>query len=79
VKKIEEELTTYYEGKRYCRVRIGDTLGKRYHILGKLGYGQVSTVWFARNVEYVILLAFALSSNYHSGISNGCRSKCARK
>jgi len=57
VRKIEEELTTHYEHKKYCRVRIGDILGKRYHILGKLGYGQVSTVWFARNVEYVIHLA----------------------
>lgn len=37
VRKIEEELTTHYEHKKYCRVRIGDILGKRYHILGKLG------------------------------------------
>ena len=50
--KTEEELSHHYEPTRYCRVRIGDTLGERYQILGKLGWGQFSTVWFAKDNQY---------------------------
>lgn len=35
--RTEEELSQGYSPERYCRVRIGDTIGKRYHVLGKLG------------------------------------------
>ena len=37
-------------GGAKCRVRIGDTVGNgRLQILGKLGWGQFSTVWFAKD------------------------------
>lgn len=53
VGKMEEEQSQHYVPGRYFRVRIGDTLGKRYQVVGKLGWGQFSTVWFAKNIEYV--------------------------
>ena len=52
IPKIEEELSYCYDPTRYCRVRIGDTVGNgRFQILGKLGWGQFSTVWFANDTE----------------------------
>lgn len=40
----------YYRVGGYHRVSIGDTFHSgRYTVLRKLGYGEFSTVWLARN------------------------------
>ena len=51
--KFEEELCPSYHPDRYLQVRIGDVMNNRYRIDGKLGYGQCSTVWLARDVRFV--------------------------
>lgn len=51
-KKIEEELSLSYHPSRYYPVRIGDTFSQRYCVVGKLGWGQFSTVWLARDIKY---------------------------
>jgi len=50
-KKIEEELSQLYHPSRYYPVKIGDTFAKRYNVVGKLGWGQFSTVWLARDTK----------------------------
>jgi serine/threonine-protein kinase SRPK3 len=48
-----EELAGYGPGG-YHPVRLGDTLDDgRYQILNKLGFGSFSTVWLARDEEYL--------------------------
>ncbi|KAL7949254.1 serine threonine protein kinase, CMGC group [Trichoderma barbatum] len=41
--RIEEELFPDYAASRYYPVRIGEVLGDRYQIAGKLGFGARST------------------------------------
>ena len=53
--KLEEETYSDYETGKYCPVRIGDVFTSKYQVVGKLGYGVSSTVWLARNLEYVYL------------------------
>jgi hypothetical protein len=36
----------------YHPVRIGDTFEDRYVVLRKLGFGQYSTVWLAKDIKY---------------------------
>ena len=54
--KIEEEAHDTNSKRRYYPVQIGDIIGKRYQILGKLGYGLGSTVWLANETRYVLSL-----------------------
>lgn len=50
-----EDLTRYCPGG-YHPVHIGDSFnGGRYKILHKLGFGAFSTVWLARDLQYVQL------------------------
>ena len=78
--KIEEELSHYYDPTRYCRLRIGDTLAGRYHVLGKLGWGQFSTVWFAKDQRCDEPMKIRLASLIGClGAYNGCRSKYLRE
>ena len=51
--KIEEETFPDYLAIRYYPVRIGEVFASRYQVVGKLGYGAFSTVWLARDLEYV--------------------------
>ena len=49
---IEEETLPDYLAERYYPVRIGELLGSRYQVVGKLGFGTTSTVWLARDLIY---------------------------
>ncbi|KFY03268.1 hypothetical protein V490_00224 [Pseudogymnoascus sp. VKM F-3557] len=46
--KVEEE---NFGIERYYPARIGDVLSSRYQIVGKLGFGNSSTVWLARDLQ----------------------------
>ena len=48
--KLEEERLEGYDPCRYYPVRYGDVFNERYDILAKLGYGEYSTVWLARDL-----------------------------
>jgi len=54
--RVEEELGQCYTPFRYHPVRFGECFNQRYEILGKLGWGQYSTVWLANDMQYVPLL-----------------------
>jgi len=49
--KIEEEKHPDYLAARYYPVRIGEVFASRYQVVGKLGYGALSTVWLARDLK----------------------------
>lgn len=49
--KIEEEAHGSILKGRYYPVRIGDVVGEKYQVLGKLGYGVGSTVWLANEFQ----------------------------
>lgn len=49
--RVEEETIPGYVAARYYPVRIGEILGRRYQVVGKLGFGVTSTVWLARDLE----------------------------
>ena len=51
--KLEEEYFDDYRTGKYYPVRIGDVFASKYQVLGKLGFGVSSTVWLARDLEYV--------------------------
>ncbi|KFY96073.1 hypothetical protein V498_02927 [Pseudogymnoascus sp. VKM F-4517 (FW-2822)] len=46
--KVEEE---NFGIERYYPAHIGDVLSSRYQIVGKLGFGNSSTVWLARDLQ----------------------------
>ncbi|CAG8956198.1 hypothetical protein HYFRA_00012115 [Hymenoscyphus fraxineus] len=46
--KIEEET---FGIERYYPTRIGEVLSSRYQVVGKLGFGNSSTVWLARDLQ----------------------------
>lgn len=48
---LEEERFEEFKKGRYYPVDIGDVLGSKYQVLGKLGFGTTSTVWLARDLE----------------------------
>lgn len=50
---IEEEMLPTYKPEKYYPARIGQVLEERYQIVGKVGYGGSSTVWLARDFQYV--------------------------
>lgn len=45
---IEEE---NFGIERYYPARVGDILSSRYQVVGKLGFGNSSTVWLARDLR----------------------------
>lgn len=47
---LEEERYEGFKKGRYYPVNIGDVLGSKYQVLGKLGFGVSSTVWLARDL-----------------------------
>lgn len=54
-KGLPSEEPDYYKPGGFHPISLGDTFhDDRYTILRKLGYGQYSTVWLARDVKYVI-------------------------
>lgn len=50
---VEEETIPDYVAEEYYPVVIGQVFKNRYQIVGKLGYGSTSTVWLARDLEFV--------------------------
>lgn len=49
------EEPNYYTRGGFHPISLGDTFNsERYTILRKLGYGQYSTVWLARDSKYVV-------------------------
>lgn len=48
---LEEETLPHYRHANFFPVQIGMVLNERYKVLGKLGYGTSSTVWFCRDKE----------------------------
>lgn len=50
--KIEEEKMPAYEKGLFYPVTLGDVFNARYQVLGKLGFGANSTVWFCRDLRY---------------------------
>lgn len=51
-KVFEEGSLPDYEPEQFYPVNIGDTINSRYHVVGKLGFGANSTVWFCRDLLY---------------------------
>ena len=50
---LEEESFPWYTEESFYPVRIGEVFKSRYQVIGKLGYGSVSTAWLCRDLEYV--------------------------
>lgn len=48
---FEEENLPSYDPEEFYPVHLGDTIKSRYHVIGKLGYGANSTVWFCRDLQ----------------------------
>ena len=48
--KIKEETSSDYDPKHFYPVRIGQTFNDRYHVVGKLGAGDYSTVWLVKDI-----------------------------
>ena len=48
--RSEEDLERYRPGD-YHPVHLGDVFNDRYVVISKLGYGQYSTVWLARDIK----------------------------
>jgi serine/threonine-protein kinase SRPK3 len=58
----DEENLKYYREGGYHPVNIGDTFSDgRYTIIRKLGWGNVATVWLAKDERYksLFLIQFA--------------------
>ncbi|KGO63868.1 hypothetical protein PITC_054940 [Penicillium italicum] len=63
---LEEERFEEFRKGHYYPVNIGDVLGSKYQIVGKLGFGVTSTVWLARDLEgcrYVTLKLYTRDEN----------------
>ncbi|EME41720.1 hypothetical protein DOTSEDRAFT_73941 [Dothistroma septosporum NZE10] len=54
---FEEETLPGYDPDQFYPVHIGETLGLRYAVIGKLGFGANSTVWFCRDSQTGELVA----------------------
>lgn len=50
--RVEEET---FGIQRYYPTRIGDVFSARYQVVGKLGFGNSSTVWLARDLQSAML------------------------
>ena len=50
---LEETSFSWYDPGIYYPVRFGEVFKLKYQVLGKLGYGSVSTAWLCRDLEYV--------------------------
>jgi serine/threonine-protein kinase SRPK3 len=53
---LEEEQLEGFEKGLYYPVNIGDVFMSKYQVVGKLGYGVTSTVWLARDLQYVLCI-----------------------
>ena len=48
--RLEEEIWSWYNPEEYYPVRIGEIFKDKYQVVGKLGFGSVSTVWLCRDL-----------------------------
>jgi hypothetical protein len=48
---FEEETLPYYDSEEFYPVHIGEVFQQRYQVIGKLGFGANSTVWFCRDLQ----------------------------
>ncbi|PYH70577.1 kinase-like protein [Aspergillus vadensis CBS 113365] len=48
---LEEERNPHYNPQKYYPARIGETIGNRYRIISKLGWGANSTAWLAKDIS----------------------------
>lgn len=51
-KPFEEENCGNYNPRNFYPARIGETLGGKYELISKLGWGTGSTVWLARATSW---------------------------
>jgi len=51
---IEEETFSWYNPDEFYPVQNGEIFQSKYQVLGKLGFGSVSTAWLYRDLVYVI-------------------------
>jgi serine/threonine-protein kinase SRPK3 len=48
---LEEETFPWYSPGAFYPVRIGEIFQSKYQVLGKFGYGSVSTAWLCRDLK----------------------------
>lgn len=48
----DEESLPHFDSWQFYPVKVGDKIQGRYKILGKLGFGATSTVWFCEDKRY---------------------------
>ncbi|OBT92628.1 hypothetical protein VE01_09818 [Pseudogymnoascus verrucosus] len=48
---LEEEQFADFNMGQYYPVNIGETFNSKYQVVGKLGFGVISTVWLARDLK----------------------------
>lgn len=53
---LEEEHFNSFTNGHYYPVNIGDVFASKYQVIGKLGYGSISTVWLAQDLQSVLPL-----------------------
>lgn len=49
---MEEEKSRFYNADNFYPARIGETVGGKYQLVSKLGWGSGSTVWLARATSW---------------------------
>lgn len=49
LERCEEETLPNFDSSWSYPVKIGERIADQYQILGKLGYGVTSTVWYVRD------------------------------
>jgi serine/threonine-protein kinase SRPK3 len=42
-----------YKPENFYPVRLGEVFNNRFQTVAKLGYGSSSTIWLARDLQYV--------------------------
>jgi hypothetical protein len=52
---VEEEELPNYKADKFYPVKLGQVLRSQYQVVAKLGFGQWSTTWLARDLWYVFL------------------------
>ncbi|KAJ0425443.1 hypothetical protein BJY00DRAFT_298522 [Aspergillus carlsbadensis] len=69
-KILEEERSALFKKGHYYLIKVGDVYTSKYHVIGKLGFGVISTVWLARDLEghqYVTLKQLGQRKSWHAG------------
>jgi serine/threonine-protein kinase SRPK3 len=60
---LEEETFSWYDPEAFYPVRIGEIFRSKYQVLGKLGYGSVSSAWLCRDLVYVTFISYTSVMN----------------